>query len=233
MPPTIRLQTKDGQQKGGRHETEMVVRAPVDDETALLFVGDGLLGGADQVVGGALDGVAGLLEALRRRRVRIGLDLAGHQQLGRGTGHLFGRRDHLLLGRVALDQRVGRLDQTVRRRRHQTRRRDQPLRPLAVVRVGLRSPAQLETNEVHVNAPREQKEKSKKERPFTFPVSTSSRWAADAALTSADVAAAIDLAASRIISSNVRFSSVTCASERASAHQKMIHPPTPVSQHEF
>ena len=44
---------------------------------------------------------------------------------------------------------------------------------------------------------------------FTFPLSINSRWAADAAFTRADVAAAIDLAASRIISSKLKLSSVS------------------------
>lgn len=41
----------------------------------------------------------------------------------------------------------------------------------------------------------------------TFPASISSLWAAEADFTRADVAAAIDFAASRIISSKLRFSS--------------------------
>lgn len=44
----------------------------------------------------------------------------------------------------------------------------------------------------------------------TFPWATSSRWATDAALTSAAVAAAIDFAASRICSSKFRVSSACC-----------------------
>jgi hypothetical protein len=46
-------------------------------------------------------------------------------------------------------------------------------------------------------------------RILTLPMSINSRWAAEAALTRADVAAAIDFAASRIISSKLKLSSVS------------------------
>ncbi|CAN7984572.1 unnamed protein product [Ixodes hexagonus] len=49
-------------------------------------------------------------------------------------------------------------------------------------------------------------EETSKQRP-TFPAATSSLWAAEAARTRAEVAAVMDLAASRIISSKLRFSS--------------------------
>lgn len=45
---------------------------------------------------------------------------------------------------------------------------------------------------------------------LTFPWATNSRWAAEAAFTRALVAAAMDLAASRICSSKFRLSSACC-----------------------
>lgn len=53
------------------------------------------------------------LQALHGLRVLVGLDLAGHQQLGSGGGHLLGGRDELLLAGVALDRCVGCLTQVV------------------------------------------------------------------------------------------------------------------------
>lgn len=49
---------------------------------------------------------------------------------------------------------------------------------------------------------------------LTFPWATSSRWAAEAAFTRALVAAAMDLAASRICSSKFKLSSACCGASR-------------------
>lgn len=49
---------------------------------------------------------------------------------------------------------------------------------------------------------------------LTFPWATNSRWAAEAAFTRALVAAAMDLAASRICSSKFRLSSACCGQKQ-------------------
>jgi len=53
------------------------------------------------------------LKSLHGLGVGTGLDLARQQQLGSGRRHLFGRRDQLLLARLALHHCVGRVAQAV------------------------------------------------------------------------------------------------------------------------